>query len=146
MRFGSSSRNVSLVLGTLAIFLAMSVPLGAQETLGAITGTVKDTSGGVVADASVRARNTGTNQEITQHTDSNGFYSAQNLPIGDYEVTFSKEGFKTETHTQVYVSGNRTVTVDGTSAGRRSQRHGRSHAVVPDESGGHDERLCGRPE
>ena len=114
MRFGSSSRNVSLVLGTLAIFLAMSVPLGAQETLGAITGTVKDTSGGVVADASVRARNTGTNQEITQHTDSNGFYSAQNLPIGDYEVTFSKEGFKTETHTQVYVSGNRTVTVDGT--------------------------------
>jgi hypothetical protein len=29
-----------------------------------------------------------------------------------YEVTISKTGFQTETHTQVLVSGNRTATVD----------------------------------
>jgi hypothetical protein len=35
----------------------------AQETLGAITGTVKDNSGAVVADATVKARSLATNQE-----------------------------------------------------------------------------------
>jgi len=68
----------------------------------------------VVADATVRVRSLDTNQEINQHTDGNGSYSAQNLPIGMYAVTFTKNGFQTETHTQVLVSGNRTSTVDST--------------------------------
>jgi hypothetical protein len=109
-----SSRTAWLTAGAISLFLSMGTPLNAQETLGAITGTVKDSSGAVVADATVKARSLGTNQEITQHTDGNGSYSSQNLPIGAYEVSFSREGFKTETHTRVLVSGNRTVTVDGT--------------------------------
>ena len=92
--------------------LLMRVPASAQDILGAITGTVKDTSGAAVADATVKARSLATNQEITQHTDGNGSYSALNLPIGMYEVTITKTGFQTESHTQVQVSGNRTVTVD----------------------------------
>src|ERR1022692_2410341 len=40
-------------------------------------------------------------------------YSVQNVPAGAYQVTFTKEGFETETHTQVLVNANRTTTVDG---------------------------------
>jgi hypothetical protein len=109
-----NSRITRFAAGALSIFLLLRAPAGAQETLGAITGTVKDSTGAVVADATVKARSVATNQEITQHTDGNGSYSAQNLPIGMYEVTFSKTGFQTETHTQVLVSGNRTSTVDST--------------------------------
>ena len=34
------------------------------------------------------------------------------LPVGTYRVTVTKDGFKTETHTKILVSGNRTTTVD----------------------------------
>src|ERR1700691_460382 len=108
------SRLTWLVAGTISFLLLMSAPVGAQDILGAITGTVKDSSGAVVADATVLVRSIGTNEATTQHTDANGSYSALNLPIGMYEVTISKTGFQTESHTQVQVSGNRTATVDGT--------------------------------
>src|SRR5580658_6898799 len=108
-----SRHTAWLVAGTFVISLLMRAPVSAQDILGAITGTVKDSSGAAVADATVKARSIATNQEITQRTDGNGSYSALNLPIGIYEVTISKTGFQTETHTQVLVSGNRTATVDG---------------------------------
>jgi hypothetical protein len=44
----------------------------AQQTLGAITGTVKDVSGAVMPDVTVKARNIGTNLEVTEHTQTNG--------------------------------------------------------------------------
>jgi hypothetical protein len=112
MRVMRSRHTAWLAAGMLAVVLLIPAPAGAQETVGAITGTVRDNSGAVVADATVKARNAGTNLEITQHSDGNGSWSAENLPIGMYEVTFSKTGFQTETHTQVLVSGNRTATVD----------------------------------
>ena len=80
-----------LAAGTFAISLLMCAPVWAQDILGNITGTVKDSSGAVVADATVKARSINTNQEATQHTDANGSYSALNLAIGIYEVTISKD-------------------------------------------------------
>ena len=96
----------------LAAFWTNAPLLDAQQTLGAITGTVKDASGAVIPDAAVKTRNIATNLEIVEHTQGNGSYSVPNLPIGLYELTFTKEGFETETHTQVLVNGNRTSTVD----------------------------------
>ncbi len=99
-----------------ALLLAVSFTphlLLAQQVLGGITGTVKDSSGAAVPDATVQVRNVGTNLKMTVHTDSNGSYSIANLPVGPYEVSFTKSGFDTETHTQVPVQGDRTTTVDG---------------------------------
>ena len=86
----------------------------AQQTLGAITGTVKDVSGAVIPDAIVVAHNISTNLEITEHTQSNGSYSVPNMPIGMYELSFTKSGFQNEVHTQVLVNSDRTTTVDST--------------------------------
>jgi len=97
----------------LFVSLFLHAPLGAQDILGGITGTVKDVSGAAIPDATVRVVNTGTNLEVVQHTQSNGTYSIPNIPAGDYRITFTKEGFETETHTQVIVNANRTTTVDG---------------------------------
>jgi hypothetical protein len=89
------------------------VALEAQEVLGAITGTVKDATGAAVPGATVKVVNKGTNLEINTHTDGNGYFLVSNLPVGDYRVTFTKEGFETETHSNVIVEGSRTSTVDG---------------------------------
>jgi len=93
--------------------LALRAPMIAQDILGSITGTVKDASGAGVPEATVRARNVGTNLEIVQRTQTNGSYSVSNIPAGTYALTFTKDGFQTETHTQVIVDANRTSTVDG---------------------------------
>ncbi len=97
----------------LFVLFGSRVPCQAQQTVGAITGTIFDSSGAVVGDAVVKARNVATNLEITVNSKSNGSYSISNLPVGTYEVKFTKTGFETETHTQVLVTSDRTATVDG---------------------------------
>lgn len=103
----------------VAFFLSMlifSLPSGAQQTLGAITGTVTDQSGAGVPDAMVKVSNAATNLEVVGHTKSNGSYVVPELPAGTYRLTITKQGFKTETHTEVLVNGNRTTTVDASLA------------------------------
>jgi hypothetical protein len=111
--FVSPSKSLrALFVITLALaFLTQFA--SAQQTLGAITGTVTDPSGAVVSDATVRAVNIATNLEVAAHT-KNGSFVIPDLPAGTYRVTVTKDGFKTETHTQILVSGNRTTTVDTT--------------------------------
>lgn len=99
----------------VVLFLTLFVSLHnslAQQTLGAITGTVTDTSGAVVQDAAVEATNLATNLNVTAHTNANGSYLISNVPAGTYKLAFSKVGFKNETHTQVLVNSERTTTVD----------------------------------
>ncbi len=104
-----------LVCFLVNVLLLVCLPYSgnAQAILGTITGTVKDATGASVPGATVQARNAGTNFRVTVQTASNGSYSASNLPVGTYELTFTKQGFETETHTQVVVQGDRTTTVDG---------------------------------
>ncbi len=109
----SRTKFISLVAVLFLVVCSTPRLLLAQQALGSITGTVKDSSGAAVPDASVQVRNIGTNLKATVHTDSSGSYSIPNLPVGPYEVTFTKAGFETETHTQVAVQGDRTTTVAG---------------------------------
>lgn len=102
--------RLALVLFASLLLFVTSSP--AQQTLGSINGTVTDSSGGVVSDASVKARNIGTNLEQTAKSKSDGSFSIADLPIGTYEVSFSKDGFKTEVHSQIFVQGDRTTTVN----------------------------------
>jgi hypothetical protein len=104
---------LAVAASVLFLLIGASVPCQAQQTFGAITGTVLDASGASVQDAVVKARNVATNLEVTVHADSGGSYSISNLPVGTYALSFTKEGFETETHTQVLVTSDRTTTIDG---------------------------------
>jgi hypothetical protein len=84
----------------------------AQQTLGSINGTVTDSSGGVMSNVMVKARNLATNLTQTAISKHNGSYSVPDLPIGTYEVTFSIAGFRTEVHSQILVQGDRTTTLN----------------------------------
>ncbi len=92
--------------------LICTLPMRAQQVVGAITGTVTDPTGAAVPDATVKALNLATGLEITATTKSNGSYVVPELPAGTYKLSITKDGFKTETHTEVLVNGNRTTTVD----------------------------------
>jgi hypothetical protein len=107
-------RSACVVVGLVAfVLIGTETPNLAQQIVGAITGTVLDSSGAAVGNAAVKAHNVATNLDVTAHSESNGTYAISNLPAGTYELTFTKEGFETETHTQVLVQEGRTATVDG---------------------------------
>ena len=101
---------ICLVCAGLVCLLVSS--LQAQQTLGSINGTVTDSSGAVVQNAVVKIRNLATGLEQTASTKADGSFNIADLPIGTYSVTFSRDGFKTEVHSQILVQGNRTATVN----------------------------------
>src|SRR5262249_26756492 len=66
----------------------------AQTVTGDITGDVTDSSGAVMPNVEVTAVNTGTNLSRSATTSANGNFRITQLPIGDYKVTASAQGFK----------------------------------------------------
>lgn len=107
-------KNRNLLLTVAATLFMIGSSASAQQILGSVTGTVQDASGAVVPDATVEIRNVATNLEITARTQGNGFYSVTNIPIGTYELTFTKAGFQKEVNTEVSVNSDRTTTVNAT--------------------------------
>jgi Carboxypeptidase regulatory-like domain/TonB dependent receptor len=102
----------SAIVAFSILFLLVS-PSHAQQTLGSINGTVTDSSGGVVQGATVKVHNVGTGLEQAATTKSDGSFNIADLPIGTYTVTFLRDGFKTEVHSQILIQANRTTTVNG---------------------------------
>ena len=80
-----------LVVVAVPFLLAGSV--WAQVTA-SITGTVRDASGAVVSGTTVRVKNLESGLTRTTETDASGGYSLPSLPVGQYEVTGEKTGFK----------------------------------------------------
>ena len=101
----------ALPTALLSLAFLSQLALG-QQTLGSLNGTVIDASGAVVQKAAVKIRNLDTNLEVTAESKSDGSFSAADLPIGTYEVTFAKEGFKTAVYSRILVQGNRTATLN----------------------------------
>src|SRR5580704_9902939 len=77
---------------------------------GAITGTVSDASGAVVASAKVDIVNEATGQ-VERHltTDSSGVFTANLLPVGSYRVEVSASGFATTKFPRVVVNITETT-------------------------------------
>ena len=110
---GSQKRNIVTINCFVLLCCLASTPLAAQQILGAITGTVKDSAGASVPGATVKAINTATNLGVTAKTEANGSYLIPNLPAGTYTLAITKEGFETESHSEVLVNSDRTTTING---------------------------------
>lgn len=80
----------------IAVYLASSVPLRAQNSQGTILGHVTDQSGAVVAGATVRITNVATS--VTRTTKSNGVgdYVFVNIPPGNYDISVEASGFSNQ--------------------------------------------------
>jgi Carboxypeptidase regulatory-like domain len=96
----------------LVVLLLSAVPLGAQ-TLGTITGEVKDGSGAIIPGAIVTATNTGTNAAREMASNEAGSYTFAALPPGPYIVKAELQGFRTVTQ-EVLLQIEATVRVNFT--------------------------------
>src|ERR1700722_19845843 len=104
--------SVSVLVTAFWFGLALSPALRAQQTLGGITGTVTDPSGGVLPDTVVTL--VGDETKYTRELKANGagLYDFVNLPIGAYTLTFKHDGFETFRVPSIALQADRTATVN----------------------------------
>lgn len=84
----------------------------AQSDRGAIAGTVMDSSGGVIADATVTATGADTGAVYKTTTTSTGAYHISDMQVGTYNISISSAGFKSTKQTNVLVQVNSTSSLD----------------------------------
>ena len=89
----------------------LAVTATAQTFRGAIHGSVEDPSGGMVANAQVKATDTATGVEHTTVTTSGGEFTFQDIPLGTYQVTVVASGFNKTTFDKVPVTAGSVYTL-----------------------------------
>jgi hypothetical protein len=105
-RMNRKLRTVFLLVAACLV-LVWCIPSVGQVLKGSISGTVQDPQGAVVAGAQVKATNTSTGVTLTTTSDSAGLYRFNLIPVGEYKVEVSAQGFKTTVQSNILVSAGR---------------------------------------
>ncbi|MDR3741780.1 MAG: carboxypeptidase-like regulatory domain-containing protein [Terracidiphilus sp.] len=88
--------GASLSVGASIAILA-PIPAAAQADLGSVNGIVTDSSGAVIANASITVKNAGTGAQRVTTTSGAGQYAVTQLPAADYTISVTAPGFATST-------------------------------------------------
>ncbi len=82
---------------SMAVVLAVvfaACPIGANQTTGSISGTIKDPAGALIVGAQVSIRNDATGEVRSLSTNNEGRFKFDNLSPGGYTISVSQTGFK----------------------------------------------------
>ena len=96
-------KKFSKALAAFALILC-SLPALAQLDSGSISGTITDSSGSVIPKARITAVETSTKTTYTAVSSNAGYFVMPAVHTGDYNVTVTASGFKTEVANGVVVS------------------------------------------
>jgi len=112
MRIGL--RVLSLMAAVAILCMGVAMPMWAQSTnTGTVVGTVMDSTGAVVASATVTLTDTATKAARTETTNGAGRYIFADVLSGAYDVTYAKPGFSTS-KTQTTVTVGSAITINMT--------------------------------
>ncbi len=95
-----------------ATFLVFTGLLFGQETASTLVGTVTDSTGAAVPNATIIATNRDTSVKYSSVTTSVGEYRINSVPVGRYNVSASASGFTTVTKADVITELNHTTSVN----------------------------------
>src|SRR6266446_2894238 len=98
-------------LTLFALLFAIAFTAFAQTDRGAITGTIADPAGAVVASAPIEVRNVETGAVYQVGSSATGNYTVQ-VPAGTYEVTVNVPGFKKYVRQNIAVPVAQTLRID----------------------------------
>jgi hypothetical protein len=100
------------LLSAFSFFFLLST--ARAQVGGKITGTVKDQTNGVIPGATVVALNVATGVKHTTTTSAQGSYSFPILPVGQYEIDVTSQGFRPNRTKDLTININTALTVDVT--------------------------------
>src|SRR6266852_4320067 len=114
----SKRRNLSalarLAAGVIGLIVVTNCPVFGQGSTATLTGTIKDVSGAVLPGAAVTAKHIDTGLTRATQADSGGSFSIPSLPVGAYEVTAEKMGFRREVRRGINLAVGQQAVVDVT--------------------------------
>jgi hypothetical protein len=110
-RLFGTSMQILLVGAVIASCFSVAMSQ-TQSNAADLQGTVRDANGAVVANATVTARNTGTNVTREATTNDDGIYKIVNLTPGIYELTVKVANYKTAIIPSVRLTLGQTVNQD----------------------------------
>ena len=96
-------RSVTAVLTALTLSGVLHTPLLAQTNTAEIQGVVRDALGGLLPGASVLVVGVASGSRVERASDEAGRFFIPALPVGEYTVTVTLNGFKTITRSHVTV-------------------------------------------
>ncbi|MGO8795302.1 MAG: carboxypeptidase regulatory-like domain-containing protein [Candidatus Sulfotelmatobacter sp.] len=106
----------------IAAFLVCLQPTLFAAANGSLSGTVKDPTGAVVPEATIKLVNTALKSKYSATSNGQGFYSFPALPVGHYDLRVEADGFEPQTEADVAVDTDATITLDiMLSLGHRSE-------------------------
>src|SRR5580692_7363803 len=107
------SRPSLRCLATLTLITVFLPGLSrAQDATARITGTITDSTGAVIPEVHVTVTNTATQIARGATTDQDGFYQVLALPIGNYKVTATRDGFRTVESAEYKLLINQALRID----------------------------------
>ena len=114
IKYAGPLKTAALMLFAFAAIVFVQPALGQTAGTGALTGVIKDASGGVIVGAQVTLTNEASGDTRAVDSNGQGLYLAPLLPPGKYRVAASKAGFEVSTfeHVTVVVSETATVNLD----------------------------------
>ena len=105
-------RSAKRAVFVLLALMSWSLGASAQTVQGVVTGTVFDSSGALLPNATVTLTNEGTNISQTAVTGPEGLYRFPLVPPGTYTVSVKATGFAEVISTGIVVSPSQTVSMD----------------------------------
>src|SRR5438874_6997229 len=108
-----SRASMRVLLASLTVLIVVSAAMAqAQSNAADLQGTVRDPNGAAVPNASIAARNTGTNIAREATSNDDGYYKIVNLPPGDYELNVKAKNYKTAIVPSVKLTIGQTINQD----------------------------------
>ena len=105
-------REISVWMVGALLVLSLASTAFSQAVTGSISGTAKDSTGAVLPGAQVVLLNQDTGFTRTVQSDAAGRYLATSLPLGDYQVTATLQGFQTQVRSGIVLTVGREAVVD----------------------------------
>src|SRR6266568_4300277 len=109
-------KKLAPIFAFMTLGLVAPMKMLAQVDTGAISGTVKDTSGGVIPGVKVTIANEDTGLSVSTTSGSAGEYVFSPVKIGRYSVSAEMKGFQKVQQKNVTVDVQQRVVVDFTLA------------------------------
>jgi hypothetical protein len=109
-------RRCASTLGLSVLSCAILVPVASAQSTASLNGTVKDATGAVITNTTVKLTNVNTAVSQTTEANNTGAYSFVNILPGRYTLEAATEGFRTERQPEFTLEVNQTATVNFTMA------------------------------